>query len=61
MKENLKRYWKLVTRAYEKWTKKEEDNLKKWFSDGKTINKIAKVFERQPSAIISKLKKIGLL
>lgn len=52
---------KKYPRAYEKWESKEEDNLIKLFNQGTPISDIAKILERQNSAIRARLKKLGLI
>lgn len=55
--ENIK---KMYSRAYESWTKEEEKWLKIYLADGLNIKEIAEVLARQPSAISSRMKKLGL-
>jgi hypothetical protein len=47
-------------RAYEKWTVEEEEILVSKFEHGISIKEIAIILERQPSAINSRLQKLGL-
>ncbi|MFH1248937.1 MAG: hypothetical protein V1660_02190 [archaeon] len=47
--------------AYEPWEKEEEDRLRELFSEESKIKEISKILKRQPGAIKSRLKKIGLL
>ena len=47
-------------RAYEKWTDEEDANLTKLFRSGNLVKAIAAQFQRQPSAIRSRLTKLGL-
>lgn len=47
-------------RAYEKWTEAEDDELKAMFGRGVKNIDAAKHFQRQPSAISSRLNKLGL-
>jgi len=47
--------------AYEKWNRADEEMLEKMFNSGATIDAIAAHFSRKPSAIRSRLKKLGLL
>ena len=46
--------------AYEKWTAAEEDRLRRMHSEGKSNYEIAEILQRQPSAISSRLGKLGL-
>lgn len=48
-------------RAYEPWTKSEDERLKQRYQQGVTINNLAKEFQRKPGGIRSRLKKLGLL
>lgn len=47
-------------RAYEKWTNEEEEILISRFEQGINIKEIATILGRQPSAINSRLQKLGL-
>ncbi|MEG4342278.1 hypothetical protein QUB70_03170 [Microcoleus sp. A003_D6] len=48
-------------RAYVKWTRDEDDNLKNEYASGQEIGELAKKFQRQPAAIRSRLQKLGLM
>lgn len=48
-------------RAYVKWSREEDENLQKEYASGQQIGSLAQRFERQPSAIRSRLQKLGLL
>jgi hypothetical protein len=48
-------------KAYEKWTPREDETLKTQRRAGRGISELAAMLRRQPSAIQSRLKKIGLL
>lgn len=48
-------------RAYEKWSKTEDEELWDMHVDGTSVDDIAKYFQRQPSAIRSRLDKHRLL
>ncbi|MDJ0647468.1 MAG: hypothetical protein QNJ60_02075 [Xenococcaceae cyanobacterium MO_188.B19] len=48
------------SRAYEKWTKEEEETLIDKFDSGLSIKEIAEILERQTGAINSRLRKLGL-
>jgi len=47
--------------AYEPWGEEEDNKLKNLYLENTSINKIAQILKRQPGAIISRLKKFGLL
>ena len=47
-------------RAYEKWTAEEDERLKVEFASGKKPPELAEILQRQRSAIVSRLKKLGL-
>lgn len=46
--------------AYEPWTEKADEQLKQMWSEGKSVQEIADHFGRKPSAIITRMKKLGL-
>jgi predicted transcriptional regulator YheO len=46
--------------AYENWNQDEVALLLKLYSQNKSVNEIAQILKRQPSAIKSRLEKIGL-
>ena len=46
-------------RAYEPWTNQEEQELERLYNDGRDVEEIAAVLGRQPSAIRSRLNRIG--
>ncbi|MEG4024947.1 hypothetical protein [Microcoleus sp. S13C4] len=48
-------------RAYVKWSQDEDENLKKEYASGQQIDELAQRFQRQPSAIRSRLHKLGLM
>jgi hypothetical protein len=48
-------------RAYEKWSDAEDAELKNLFHSGSKAKEIAVKFKRQPSAIRSRLAKLGLV
>jgi predicted Holliday junction resolvase-like endonuclease len=47
-------------RAYDPWSKEEDERLSKRYKDGLTINQLASEFQRQTGGIRSRLKKLGL-
>jgi archaellum component FlaC len=48
-------------RAYVKWSRDEEENLKNEYASGQQIGELAQRFQRQPAAIRSRLQKLGLI
>lgn len=63
---NMKAYKVDVARqtypkAYKRWIPDEDEQLKVKYQEGVSISKLATYFQRQPSAIRSRLKKLGLL
>ena len=48
-------------KAYAKWTEEEDTRLRNEYTQGRTANELAKSFQRKPSAIRSRLRKLGLL
>lgn len=48
-------------KAYAKWTEKDNARLANEYTQGKTIKELAKIFQRKPSAIRSRLQKLRLL
>ena len=47
-------------KAYEKWLPEEDEQLKRKYTDGMSVSDLAKHFQRKPSAIRSRLEKLGL-
>lgn len=52
---------KKFAKAYMPWTGREDNLLKKFFNQGKSVRELAKVFERKEGAIRSRLIKIGVV
>jgi len=48
-------------KAYEKWTEHDDKLLKLSYQKDQNISELAKLFQRKPGAIRSRLKKIGLI
>jgi hypothetical protein len=48
-------------KAYVKWTEEEDIRLRNEYARGKMIDELAEIFQRKPSAIRSRLQKLGLL
>jgi len=49
------------SRAYEPWSKYDDERLRKLYKEGLNINQLASEFQRQTGGIRSRLKKLGLL
>jgi hypothetical protein len=49
------------TSAYKPWTNDHDKELEKMFDDGVSYNDMAKYFDRTKGAIMSRLRKIGVL
>lgn len=47
-------------KAYEPWTAESDEKLERFFCEGKSINEMSKVFERNEGAIRSRIKKLEL-
>jgi DNA-binding CsgD family transcriptional regulator len=47
-------------RAYEPWSRDEEERLRALRSQGMTLNAIAGTLQRQPSAVQSRLTRLGI-
>ena len=47
-------------RAYEKWQPEEDEQLGRLFAAGRSIDEIASILGRQPSAIASRLRQSGM-
>ncbi|WP_238178360.1 hypothetical protein [Calothrix sp. 336/3] len=52
---------KQYPRAYESWNAEEDEELRLQYNQQASIDEIATEFQRQPSAVKSRLKKLGLL
>lgn len=48
-------------RAYVKWSRDEDENLKNEYASGEKIGALANKFQRQPAVIRSRLQKLGLI
>ena len=48
-------------RAYENWTEEEDTRLKAEYSKGVSIQLLSRMFQRQPGAIRSRLRKLGIV
>jgi hypothetical protein len=58
---NLETIHRRYPRAYEKWTEEEDVRLKIEYGKGLGIQPLSEMFQRQPSAIRSRLRKLGLV
>lgn len=58
---NLTEIRKEHPRAYEKWEPPEDNELTAFYRNGKKIDEIAQLLQRQPGAIRSRLDKLGLI
>ena len=47
--------------AYARWTEEEDLSLKEAYEQGRTLSELAAQFGRQPGAIQSRLRKLGLV
>ncbi|MFH1917699.1 MAG: ATP-dependent DNA helicase RecQ [Nanoarchaeota archaeon] len=59
--ERLKEIKEKFPNAYEPWEEEEDNKLKALYSKNTSIDEIAHIMKRQPSAIMARLKKFGLL
>jgi len=56
----LKRVKERYPRAYERWTEAEDASLKQMFAEHHSAREMAEALSRQPSAVHSRLVKLGL-
>jgi len=59
--ERLKEIKEKFPNAYEPWEEDEDNKLRELYSKNTSVDEIAQILKRQPSAIRSRLKKAGLL
>ena len=57
--ERLKRIRISHPNAYNKWTEFDDEMLRQEFANGATVPELSKLFRRQPSAIRSRIRKLG--
>jgi len=57
---SIERIREKYPRAYDRWDIDEDERLQKEFKDGRSVKELSDLFERQPSAIRSRLNKLGL-
>jgi len=48
-------------KAYKKWEEDDENKLKVYYLEGKSIKELSQIFQRRPGAIRSRLRKLGLI
>ena len=48
------------TEAYQSWTSKEEEQLRREFQDNRTLKEMAETHKRTRGAILKRLRKMGL-
>jgi hypothetical protein len=46
--------------AYERWTPEEDASLRQQHAEGRSVVELAETYQRQPSAIMSRLQRLGL-
>lgn len=56
----LEKIWLQYPNAYSRWTPEDDAEMSKLLSDGKTTIELSARFKRHPSAIASRLNKLGL-
>lgn len=59
-KEKLDKIVERHPRAYDIWTREEEQRIIELYRNGKTLREIAAVVQRQPSAVKNRLDRLGL-
>jgi len=59
--ERLEQIKEKFPNAYEPWSGEEDNLLRELFSDSKKVAEISQILKRQPSAVLSRLKKQGLI
>jgi len=59
--ERLARIRTQYPKAYERWTEEDDTLVSQRFGEGMRMTDLAKLFQRQPSAIRSRLAKLGLI
>lgn len=58
--QRLRKIQQRYPHAYERWTPADDDELRRLFREGVSVQSLAGQFGRQPSAIQSRLRKLGL-
>jgi HKD family nuclease len=58
--EQIAKYRAAFPKAYDKWTPYDDERLEKLFCEKKSIDEIARLFQRQPGAIRSRINKLEL-
>ena len=59
--EEIEEIRKIYPRAYEPWTREDDDELRIMALDGSTIEKMASFFQRKESAVQSRMIKLNVL
>ncbi len=59
--ERLKQIKISYPNAYDKWTEFDDALLKQEFANGASVSQLSKLFHRQPSAIRSRIRKLGFV
>ena len=57
---NIDKFRESFPKAYERWTPADDEKLEKFFCDKKSIDEIARAFQRQTSAIRARINKLEL-
>ncbi len=57
---NISAFRESFPKAYERWTPVDDEKLEKLFCDKKSIDEIARIFQRQTSAIRARINKLEL-
>ena len=57
---NIDKFRESFPKAYERWTPTDDEKLEKLFCDKKSIDEIARAFQRQTSAIRARINKLEL-
>lgn len=57
---SVKRIREKYPRAYDRWNTDEDERLQREFKDGRSVKELSGLLGRQPSAIRSRLNKLGL-
>ena len=57
---NIDKFRESFPKAYERWTPADDEKLEKLFCDKKSIDEIARAFQRQTSAIRARINKLEL-
>ena len=58
---NFEKIRQQYPRAYERWTGDEDIRLQDEYNKGRSVRQLSETFQRQPGAIRSRLRKLGLV